>query len=150
MGVVVTWKQVMRRTQRCWSLVLEGDDLPRRRGHGRVGVFQLLAARQTADGRRVHDPGDRARDVGGLRAGSVSRATRVFVLSRDGGLPRAPEGCGRPSGPRAAFGAVAGAAQRPKHSVFATLGGYGRRVLGRRDTQKGNRDDRRDHWRWCV
>ena len=31
-----------------------------------------------------------------------------------------------------------------------TLGRYGRRVLGRRDTQKGDSDDRRDHWRWCV
>ena len=71
------------------------------------------------------------------------------MLSRDGGLPRAPDDWCRPSGPRAALGAVAGAAQRPKDSVLVLsirdAGRYRRRLLGRRDTQKGDAYDRRDH-----
>ena len=47
---------------------VEGHDLPRRRRHGRVGVFQFLAAGEAADGRGVHDPGHGAGHVGGLRA----------------------------------------------------------------------------------
>ena len=75
--------------------------------------------------------------------GAVSR---VFVLSRDGGFSRAPEDWLRYGGPARALGAVAGAAQRPEYlMVFATLGRYGRRLLGRRDTQKGDGQDRSDH-----
>ena len=44
----------------------------------------------------------------------------------------------RVDGAKLASGAVA--------AVFATLGRYGRRLLGRRVTQKGDSDDRRDHF----
>ena len=70
--------------------------------------------------------------------------SRFCVKSRR--RPREPPMAGGdPVVRRDVLGAVAGAAQRPKHSVLATLGGYGRRLLGRRDTQKGDGDDRRDH-----